>query len=270
MFLVSVNFIILENYHLFCQSMAFLINFIFLSSWTTVAFTFPHNTFDNILQGSKIEFESSGSRPDEPVQGIVKVVQLDPRALSQSGLFRRGLIPRRAPSLNSRLSFPTFLSQGRPGPAGKRLVSPLHHLHPKNPTEVELKKKQGLQMWQRAIDKGDKITMSLPVNLKDTKQMCTAVPFTQVRNVYIVHAILRLYSIPLPNIFLFTQKKSIEYSKYPCAREYLLLQWQARCLLTQKADYDSAGGLAVMVWTYITYCFDFYTLRSKSILTVLL
>ncbi|XP_062281615.1 DAN domain family member 5 [Scomber scombrus] len=159
--------------------MAFLISFIFLSSWTTIAFTFPHNTFDNIRRGSKIEFESSGSGPYEPVQGIVKVVQLDPRALSQSGLFRQGLIPRRAPSLRSRLSYPAFLSQGRPGPASKAPVSPLHHLHPKTPTEMELKKRQGLQMWQRAIDKGDKMTMSLPVNLKDTKQMCTAVPFTQ-------------------------------------------------------------------------------------------
>ncbi|XP_042250404.1 DAN domain family member 5 [Thunnus thynnus] len=159
--------------------MALLISFVFLSSWTTVAFTFPHNTFDNILRGSRIEFESSGSGPDEPLQGIVKVVQLDPHALAQSGLFRRGLTPRRAPSLSSRLSFPAFLSQGRAGPASKAPVNPLHHLHPKNPTEMELKKRQGLQMWQRAIDKGDKMTMSLPVNLKDTKQTCTAVPFTQ-------------------------------------------------------------------------------------------
>lgn len=190
--------------------MAFLISFVFLSSWTTIAFTFPHNTFDNILQRSRIEFESSGSGPDEPVQGIVKVLQLDSRALSQSGLFRQGLIPRRAPSLRSRLSFPAFLSQGRPGPASNAPVSPLHHLHPKNPTEMELKKRQGLQMWQRAIDKGDKMTMSLPVNLKDTKQMCTAVPFTQVRDAYITHVILRVYFIPLPNIFLCTQKKSMK------------------------------------------------------------
>ncbi|KAM7394112.1 hypothetical protein PAMP_020932 [Pampus punctatissimus] len=159
--------------------MAFLISFVFLSSWTAIAFTFPHNTFDNMLRGSRVEFESSGSGPNEPVQGIVKVVQLDPHALAQSGLFRRGLTPRRTPSLSSRLSFPAFLSQGHPGPASKAPVSPLHLLHPKKPTEVELKKRQGLQMWQRAIDKGDKMTIPLPVSLKDTKQACTAVPFTQ-------------------------------------------------------------------------------------------
>ncbi|XP_044044913.1 DAN domain family member 5 [Siniperca chuatsi] len=160
--------------------MAFPISLVFLSSWTAVAFMFPHSTFDNIVKGSRVEFESSGSGPDEPVQGVVKVVQLDPHALAQSGFFRRGLTPRRAPSLSSRLSFPAFLSHGRPGtaPLPKTPVSPLHHLQPKSPTDMELKKRQGLQMWQRAINKGEKMTMSLPVNLKDTKQTCAAVPFT--------------------------------------------------------------------------------------------
>ncbi|XP_070768179.1 DAN domain family member 5 [Enoplosus armatus] len=158
--------------------MAFPISLVFLSSWTAVAFTFPHSTFDNIVKGSRVEFESSGSGPDEPVRGIVKVVQLDPLALAQSGFLRKGLSPRRVPS---RLSFPAFLSHGRLGPAlaPKTPVSPLHHLHSKSSTEMELKKRQGLQMWQRAINKGEKMAMSLPVNLKDTKQTCTAVPFTQ-------------------------------------------------------------------------------------------
>ncbi|XP_076583671.1 DAN domain family member 5 [Chaetodon auriga] len=161
--------------------MAFPVSLVLLSGWTAVAFTFPHNTFDNIVQKSRVEFESSGSRPDEPAQGIVKVVQLDPRALAQSGFLRRGLTPRGAPSLSSRLSFPAFLSHGRAGPAPalKTPVSPLRHLHPKSPTEMELKKSQSLQMWQRAINKGEKMTMSLPVHLKDTKQTCTVVPFTQ-------------------------------------------------------------------------------------------
>ncbi|TKS68012.1 Cerberus Precursor [Collichthys lucidus] len=161
--------------------MSFTLSLVFLSGWTAVAFTFPHNTFDNIVKGSRVEFESSGSGPDEHPQGIVKVVQLDPRALAQSGFFRRGLTPRGAPSLSSRLSFPSFLSHGRPGPAlaPKTPVNPLHHLHPKSPAEMELKKRQGLQMWQRATNKGEKTTMPLPVNLKDAKQTCTAVPFTQ-------------------------------------------------------------------------------------------
>ncbi|XP_069553246.1 DAN domain family member 5 [Brachyistius frenatus] len=154
--------------------MGFLFSFIFLSSCTAVAVTLPYNTFMN---GSRVEFESSGSGPDNPVHGVVKVVQLDPRALAQSAFFKRGLTPRRAHS--SRLPFPAFLSHGRSGQglSSKTPVSPLHNLRPKTPTDTELKKKQGLHMWQRALDKGGK--MSLPVNLKDTKQTCTAVPFTQ-------------------------------------------------------------------------------------------
>ncbi|XP_060916316.1 DAN domain family member 5 isoform X2 [Labrus mixtus] len=156
--------------------MAFPLILILLSHWT-LALTFPHNAFDNIVKGSRVDFESSGSGPDEPVRGVVKVVQLDPRSLAHSGFFRQGLTPRRAPSLSARLSFPAFLSQGRPGPApGPRTpLSPLHQLRPKN--EIEVKKTQGLQMWQRAINKGEK--MHLPINLKDTKQTCTAIPFTQ-------------------------------------------------------------------------------------------
>nr|XP_019939537.1 PREDICTED: cerberus-like [Paralichthys olivaceus] len=159
--------------------MTSFISLVIFSSWMTLAFTFPHNTFENILKRSRVDVESSGSGPDEPIQGIVRVVQLDHRALAQSGFFRKGMTARRAPSLSSRLPFPAFLSQGRPGPApaSKAPVSPLHHLQTKGPTEMELKKRQGLQMWQRAMDKGGKL--SLPVNLKDTKQTCTAVPFTQ-------------------------------------------------------------------------------------------
>lgn len=131
-----------------------------------------------------MELESSGGGPDKPIQGIVKVMQLDPRAFAQSGLFRRGLTSRRAPSLSSRPVFPTFLSQGRPGPAvaPKAPVHPLNHLHPKVSTSVELRKRQGLQMWQKAIEKEDRMMVTLPGGLKDTKQTCTAVPFTQVRH----------------------------------------------------------------------------------------
>ncbi|XP_029911409.1 DAN domain family member 5 [Myripristis murdjan] len=161
--------------------MAFVINFVFLSVWAVVAYTLPHNT---ILKSSSFDFESSGSGPDEPVRGIVKVVRVNPHVLPQSGLFRRGLAPRGAPSLSSRLPFPAFLSRGRPGSAlaPKAPVSPLHHLRPETPTGLDLKKRQGLQMWQRAMEKGDhgKMSMSLPVSLKDTtKQTCSAVPFTQ-------------------------------------------------------------------------------------------
>ncbi|XP_034542998.1 DAN domain family member 5 [Notolabrus celidotus] len=156
--------------------MASLIVLVFLSCWT-LTLTFPHSAFDNILKRSRVDFESSGGGPDEPVRGIVKVVQLDSQSLPHSGFFRRGLTHRGAPFSSSKLSFPAFLANGRPSPASARKtpVSPIHHLTPKN--DIELKKRQGLQMWQRATSKGEK--MHLLVNLKDTKQTCSAVPFTQ-------------------------------------------------------------------------------------------
>nr|XP_057947597.1 DAN domain family member 5 [Doryrhamphus excisus] len=154
------------------------ISLLFLST-LAAASPFPYNTLERAHKVSNDEFESSGNGPRESVQGVVKVVQLDPRALAQSGLFRRGLAPRRAPSLRSRLPFPAFLSQARPGAAPKAPVRPLHHLQAKKPTEVDLKKRQGLQMWQRAMEKGNKIAVPLPATLKDAKQTCTAVPFIQ-------------------------------------------------------------------------------------------
>ncbi|CAG5938022.1 DAN domain family member 5 isoform 1-T2 [Menidia menidia] len=154
------------------QIMAFVISLILFSSWMAVAVTFPYNTF---VKKSRFDFESSGSGPDEPVHGIVKIVQLDSRSLTQSALFRRGLSPGRALSHSSRLPFPAFLSRGRP--THKAAGSPLHTLRSRSPAETEMKKKQRLQMWQKAIDKG--VKTSLPISLKDTKQACTAVPFIQ-------------------------------------------------------------------------------------------
>lgn len=157
-----------------CLRMAFSITLLLLSSVAAAVFTFPHNTLDNL--------ESSGGGPSGPIQGVVKVVQLDPHTLVQSGLFGRGLSPRRVPSLGSRLPFPAFLSRGRPAPApaSRTPASPLQQLLPKSPSDSELKKRQGLLMWQRASNKGEK--MSLPVHLKDVKQTCGAVAFTQVRD----------------------------------------------------------------------------------------
>lgn len=159
--------------------MLFPLTFVFMSSMTALAFTLPHSAFD-FLKGPKAELESSGSGPNEPVQGVVRVFPLDPRSLAHSGFLRRGPGARRGPSLSPRMPFPAFLSQGRPGPApaSKALVSPLHHLQPKSETEV--KKKQGLQMWQKAVSKGDLMPVSLPASLKEGKQSCSGVPFTQV------------------------------------------------------------------------------------------
>uniref|UniRef100_H3CKP0 DAN domain family, member 5 n=1 Tax=Tetraodon nigroviridis TaxID=99883 RepID=H3CKP0_TETNG len=158
--------------------MLFTLSFVFMSSLMAPASALPHGAF-SFLRGPKAELESSGGGPDEPVQGVVKVFPLDPRSLANSGFLRRGLSARRGPSLSPRLPFPAFLSQGRPGPAlaSKALVSPLHHLQPKS--ELELKKKQGLQMWQKAMNKGPTMAVSLPASLKDGRQTCSAVPFTQ-------------------------------------------------------------------------------------------
>ncbi|XP_057699427.1 DAN domain family member 5 [Corythoichthys intestinalis] len=145
-----------------------------LFSALAASFPFPRNTLEHIRKVSKSEFESSGSGPGENARGLVRVVQLDPRALAQSGLFmRRGL------ARNSRPSFPSFLSQGRPGFAPKAPASPLHRLQAERPADMEHKKSQGLHMWQRAINKGNKVAVSLPTNLKDAKQTCTVIPFIQ-------------------------------------------------------------------------------------------
>uniref|UniRef100_A0A3P9HIV8 DAN domain family, member 5 n=1 Tax=Oryzias latipes TaxID=8090 RepID=A0A3P9HIV8_ORYLA len=158
------------------KDMTIIIRVLLFLSLTSTALLFPYNS---LQKEPRVEFESSGSSPNEPVQGIIKVVQLDPGRMSPSMFFRRGLPHRRALSPRSRVPFPAFLSRGRPGLASapRAPVSPLHNLSPQSTSEMELKKNQGLHMWQKVIDKGDK--MKLPVNLKDTKQTCTAVSFEQ-------------------------------------------------------------------------------------------
>lgn len=159
------------------------IGFVLLSVLAAVAVTLPHSALERTAKVPRAELESSGGGAEEPIRGMVKVLQLDPRSLVQSGLFRRGLTPRRVPSLSSRLSFPAFLSRGRPAqaPSSRTRVSPLNHLNPGSPSETDVKKKQGLHMWQRAINKGEAASVSLPVQLKEAKQTCAAVPFVQVR-----------------------------------------------------------------------------------------
>uniref|UniRef100_A0A8C6TEX3 DAN domain family, member 5 n=1 Tax=Neogobius melanostomus TaxID=47308 RepID=A0A8C6TEX3_9GOBI len=160
--------------------MAFFTGLMFLS-FAAFVMPIPQHLLDSLRRGYRQELEASGGGPGEPIQGVVKVVQLDHRALAQSGLFRRGLSSRRAPSLSARSALPAFLSLGRPGPAiGSKLpMHPLNHLHPKVSSSADTRKRQGQQMWQRVIEKGDKMNVMLPNALKDTKQTCTAVPFTQ-------------------------------------------------------------------------------------------
>ncbi|XP_061534931.1 DAN domain family member 5 [Phycodurus eques] len=142
---------------------------------SAASFPFPRNTLEHTGKVSKNELESSGGGPaGDSVRGLVRVVQLDPRSLARSGLFGG-----RSQARSSRPAFPAFLSQGRPGPAPKAPVSPLRRLQAERPADAEHKKRQGLHMWQRAVDKGNKMVVSLPANLKDAKQTCAAVPFLQ-------------------------------------------------------------------------------------------
>uniref|UniRef100_A0AAV2LGT8 CTCK domain-containing protein n=2 Tax=Knipowitschia caucasica TaxID=637954 RepID=A0AAV2LGT8_KNICA len=140
----------------------------------------PQHLLDSMRRGHRQEWEASGEGPDELIQGVVKVVQLDHRALAQAGLFRRGLGSRRAPSLSSRPPLPSFLSLGRPGPAvaPKLSMPPLKHQQARA-SSSDIRRRQGLQMWQKVVDKGNKQKVILPSALKDSKQTCAAVSFTQ-------------------------------------------------------------------------------------------
>ncbi|XP_036381348.1 DAN domain family member 5 [Megalops cyprinoides] len=141
----------------------------------------PPHTFTSIMDGLK-DFESSGNGADEPLRGTVKVVKVNPNFLRQSALFRRGTALRNRPSRRGAL--PAFLALGRAGPAPSSkgpLPSTPFQLFGSN-VGVEVKRRQGQEMWQRAMDKGnqDKEVMALPINPKDTsKQNCAAVPFVQ-------------------------------------------------------------------------------------------
>ncbi|KAL1005791.1 hypothetical protein UPYG_G00064050 [Umbra pygmaea] len=177
--------------------MTLIINFVLLASFAglTLAFPFPYNGIRSVRKKGTIrDLESSGSGPvdeHEPIRGTVKVVRLNPHKLGESGLFRRGgLSPREAPG--PRRPFPAFLAMGRPGsPAihSKAAAVPQHPLsHLRYSGQVnsgtDVRKKQGFEMWQRAMDKNNhrKTTSTLlPHSLKDSanRQTCTAIPFTQ-------------------------------------------------------------------------------------------
>lgn len=208
------------------KDMTIIIRVLLFLSLTSTALLFPYNS---LQKEPRVEFESSGSSSNEPVQGIIKVVQLDPGRMSPSMFFRRGLPHRRAVSPRSRVPFPAFLSRGRPGLASapRAPVSPLHNLSPQSTSEMELKKKQGLHMWQKVIDKGDKMT--LPVNLKDTKQTCTAVSFEQVSVCF--DSIVFLWMPKSLQDFIHVDKTINKCS--PCWQMFTLQGWLECCLLVK-------------------------------------
>ncbi|KAL4647929.1 hypothetical protein GN956_G8233 [Arapaima gigas] len=127
---------------------------------------FPHN---GILK----DFEASGGHADDPVRGTVKVFKLNSRVFQQPGFgLRSGTAPRSP--------FPAFLALGRPGPAQHGEGAP--HKRLEADEGLEVRRRQGLDMWQKAMEKSSQTmeVLPLPGNLKDaSRQSCTAVPFMQ-------------------------------------------------------------------------------------------
>ncbi|KAK2818166.1 hypothetical protein Q7C36_022099 [Tachysurus vachellii] len=124
--------------------------------------------------GSDLEFSGNGA--DEPVRGSVRVVKVSPHFLRHSP----GLLGK--PTLK-RTPFPAFLNLGRPEPSvhARAPAASLSHLSA-GYTGVDVRKRQGLEMWQRVMQKSEprKEILSLPFNSKDAEtQSCAALPFTQ-------------------------------------------------------------------------------------------
>lgn len=131
------------------------------------------------------DLEFSGNGADEPVRGSVRVVKVSPNFL------------RHSPRLHAlkRGSFPAFLAMGRPGPSVhvpvRAPAASLPHLRASY-TGAEARKRQGLEMWQRVMQKSEqsKEVLSLPFHPKDAgTQTCASLPFTQV-----LHTLLIIHS----------------------------------------------------------------------------
>ncbi|TRY83030.1 hypothetical protein DNTS_004448 [Danionella cerebrum] len=141
-------------------------------SVVTLTSGFPRSDFRRYF--SK-DVESSGTGPDEPVRGSVRIVKLNPH-------FLRRAAASHAPFRNSpsRSAFPAFLALGRPGPSllrqGKSVNSNV------GITDPDARRKHGIEMWQKAMQKSarSKEAVALRANPKEmSKQSCAAVPFSQ-------------------------------------------------------------------------------------------
>ncbi|XP_053471569.1 DAN domain family member 5 [Ictalurus furcatus] len=124
---------------------------------------------------SDLEFSGNGAG-NEPVRGSVRVVKVSPHFLRHSP----GLLGK--PALK-RGPFPAFLELGRPGPSvhAHAPAASLPHLSASY-TGADARKRQGLEMWQRVMQKSEpsKEVLSLPFNSRDAgTQSCAALPFTQ-------------------------------------------------------------------------------------------
>ncbi|XP_030634781.1 DAN domain family member 5 [Chanos chanos] len=161
--------------------MNFHINLVFLVVLNTGVFGFPQNAIDNFSKHGAKDFEASGTGPDEPIRGSVKVVKISPHFLRHGGIFGRGLPIKE--TRQGRGAFPAFLALGRAGPSLLER-KPVHSLPLLRESQhgADTKRKHGLEMWQRVLHKSNqgKEAESLPINLKDaSKESCSAIPFTQ-------------------------------------------------------------------------------------------
>lgn len=127
---------------------------------------------------SDLEFSGNGAG-NEPVRGSVRVVKVSPHFLRHPP----GLLGK--PALK-RGPFPAFLELGRPGPSAHAHApaASLPHLSASY-TGADARKRQGLEMWQRVMQKSEpsKEVLSRPFNSRDAgTQSCAALPFTQVHS----------------------------------------------------------------------------------------
>lgn len=146
---------------------------------------FPRHAFGPFSRRalSPPNLEASGAGADEPVRGSVRVVKVDRQFLRHvSGMFGK-------PS-SKRSSFSSFLALGRAGPSApaQKPDAALSHLQPSY-TSTENKKRLGMDMWQRVLQKSDqaKDVLSLPFNFKDMgTRSCTSLHFTQVGHLFVL------------------------------------------------------------------------------------
>ncbi|XP_062866944.1 DAN domain family member 5 [Trichomycterus rosablanca] len=136
----------------------------------------PRHAVGHFPRSALSDFEASGIGADEPVRGSVRVVKVNPHFWRHAS----GMFGKPAPK---RSLFPSFLALGRAGPSAlaHRPTAALPHLRPSY-TDNENKKRLGMDMWQRVMQKSDqaKEALSLPFNSKDVgTQSCAALPFTQ-------------------------------------------------------------------------------------------
>ncbi|XP_058862848.1 uncharacterized protein LOC131705007 [Acipenser ruthenus] len=162
---------------------------ILLAAVCAVSLSSPQKGFNTFLDE---DAAGSGAGSDRPIQGVVKVVHLNPRFFGQSPFFSRrppsSLFGLGAPATGG---IPTpFLGLGRravPARSGPgSLLKPQPHLE--SGVGVVMHRKQGMDMWKKAIQRDSVAKEGLPVTLKEASQTaCRAVSFRQVSLAFAVN-----------------------------------------------------------------------------------